>query len=169
MYQVGDYIIYGVTGTCEVKEIRNMKLPHSKEEKKYYVLEPLHDNSTIFVPVDNIKVFMRPVISKQTACKLIDSIPDIRPIVFHSSKMRELTEYYENVISTYDCHELIKLTMSAYEKKKRALNNSGKFGAIDQKYMNKAETLLFGELSCALKIPQDKVPEYIEDRIGRTN
>ena len=165
IYQVGNYIIYGVTGVCKIKEIRKMRLPNSKIEKEYYVLEPLHDNSTIFAPTDSQKIFMRPIISKNTANNLLDSIPDINPDVFHSSKMRELTEYYESAINKYDCKELIKLTMSAYKKKKNALDNKGKFGAIDQKYMNKAETLLFGELSCALDIPKDKVAEYIENRI----
>lgn len=165
MYQVGDYIIYSVTGACKVVGIKKMKMSNSKEENEYYVLEPLDGKSKIFVPINNKKIFMRPIISKKTAYKLIDSIPEISPDIFHSSKMKELTDYYEEALSTHDCKVLIRLTMSTHEKKKRALNNSGKFGAIDQKYMNKAEDLLFGELSCALEIPQEKIPAYIKHRI----
>ncbi|HBN86196.1 MAG TPA: CarD family transcriptional regulator, partial [Clostridiales bacterium] len=75
MYQVGDLIIYGNTGVCKVMEITTRALDGKHKEQLFYVLEPLYQNCTISAPVNSTKVFMRPVISKKEAERLIDNIP----------------------------------------------------------------------------------------------
>ena len=55
--------------------------------------------------------------------------------------------------------------MSLYAKKKKTEAQKRKFGAIDERYMKRAEDLLFGELSAALEIPKGDVRQYIHDRL----
>ena len=61
--------------------------------------------------------------------------------------------------------DLVELTMSLYAKKKKTEAQKRKFGAIDERYMKRAEDLLFGELSAALEIPKGDVRQYIHDRL----
>ena len=42
-----------------------------------------------------------------------------------------------------------------------------KFGTVDERFMKRAEELLFGELAAALGIPREEVPRYIEARLER--
>lgn len=174
MYKIGDLILYGSTGVCRVNNIVAHCLPGAeKEEQPYYVLKPLYQDCIIFIPVNANKVFMRPIISKNEANRLIDMIPFVHAEIYHTPILKQLAEHYEDCMKTYDCADLIELTMSLYAKKKSLEHQKRKFGVLDERYMRRAENLLFGELAAALGIPKNEVPDYIDSRVngegGRNN
>lgn len=169
MYQVGDLIIYGSTGVCEVAEITMHDLAGADKGQSYYVLKPLYQNCTISTPVNTTKVFMRPIISKDEAERLIDSIPTIQPEANIGFDMRQLTEHYDSFFKNHDCADLIMLALSIYEKRQLLLERKQKFGTVDERYMKRAEELLYGELSAALGIQKDEMPEYIAARVQVTD
>lgn len=166
MYEIGDLIHYGSTGVCRVTEINTRNLPGVNKNQLYYVLKPLYQECTISSPVDNQKVFMRPIISKEEAERLIDTIPTIKAEAYHSRVLRDLAEHYEAAFASHSCEDLIELTMSIYAKKKYLEQQKRKFGAVDERFMKRAEELLFGELAAALGIKKDEVQGYIHNRIG---
>jgi CarD family transcriptional regulator len=166
MYQPGELILYGRTGVCRVEEITRVK-PRGEEEHMYYVLKPLyHQSCNITIPVGSTKVFSRPIISKEEAQKVIAAIPTVHPEVYHNRNLNQLREYYRSCMETYDCADLIKLTMSLYVKKKEAEAQKRKFGAVDERFMKEAEELLFGELAAALEIPKEEVRGHIEKTLA---
>ena len=78
MYEVGDLIVYGRTGICEVTEITTLKMDGVPKDKLYYILRPVREKrGKVFTPVDNEKIVMRKVISKEEAEELIREIPQI--------------------------------------------------------------------------------------------
>lgn len=166
MYQVNDLVMYGSTGVCRVQEIREQSFPGTGEKRLYYFLRPLYEDCDISVPVDSDRVFLRPIISRDEANCMIDGIPDVRVETYHSKVSRELSEHYEAILKTHDCCSLMKLTMSIYTKKKDLLDQKRKFGTVDERFLKRAEGLLFGELAAALGIPRSQVHEYIESRVG---
>lgn len=153
-------IVYGGTGVCEVADI---SITEGKE-RKFYVLKPLYQSLVISTPVDT-KVLMRKIISKKEALKLVDAIPSIRAEAYHNHDVRLLEGHYRASIKTCDCMELLELSMSIFEKKQYAILQKRKLGVVDERYMKRAEELLFGELSAALGIPKSEVPEYIVSRV----
>lgn len=165
MYKVGDMIHYGSTGVCRITDITTNKYPGVNKEQLYYVLKPLYQDCTISTPVENPKVFMRPVITKDEANRLIDSMPSKKAEAYHSRVLRDLAEHYEASFSSHNCEDLIDLTMSIYAKKQYMEQNKRKFGAVDERFMKRAEDLLFGELAAALEIDRDDVQEYIKNRL----
>ena len=165
MYQTGELIIYGGTGVCRVSEIVTRKLSRTEPEKLYYVLTPLYQTGTITTPVENGKVFIRPVISRDEALSLIDEIPHITAEAYHNSNLQQLENHYKRELESHDCMDLLKLTMSTYQKKLERERAKLKFGAVDRRYMERAENLLFGELAVALDIARDDVQSFIEDRL----
>jgi len=164
VYQVGDRIIYGSNGVCVIEEIKMIEVPRTDEEKAYYIIKPIYQDCRISVPVDT-KMFMRPIISGEEAHRLIDSIPQVDAQPYFNTALRQLQEYYEKKLSTHDCADLIELTISLYRKKQQVLEQKRKFGAIDERYMKRAEDLLFGELSVALDIPKGEMKQYIASRL----
>lgn len=166
MYHVGDLICYGDKGVCRVADIAEQDFSGTIKGKLYYTLRPLDQDGIIYTPVDNEKVFMRPVISKEEAEKLIDMIPSIQAEPYHSKVINQLAEHYNASIKTHDCVDLIELTMSLYAKKQEVKELKRKFGVVDERFMKRAEELLFSELAVALDIPKDKVSVYIESRVG---
>lgn len=165
MFGIGDLIVYGNTGVCRIVDITHRKL-FDGEKKEFYVLHPLYQDCTISAPVNSDKVFMRPIISRHEAEELVDEIPSIQAEAYHNRVLRQLTEHYEEAFKTHKCADLIELTMSIYAKKKDMEKNNKRFGAVDEKYMKRAEELLFGELGAALHIHKDEVPAYIKARVG---
>lgn len=137
---------------------------NADQELVYYVLKPLYQSCTIFSPVGNPKVFMRPIIKREEAEQLIDMIPKIQAEIYHNRLIRQLSEHYEASLNTHNCIDWAKLTVSIHAKKQLLEQEKRKLGAIDEKYLKRAEELLYGEISAALGISRDKVPEYIEER-----
>lgn len=165
MYQVDDLIFYGGTGVCRITDISKPGFTGTADEQLYYILKPLYQECVIYTPVNNAKVFMRPIISADEAERLIDMIPSIQALPNHNKALNQLTEYYKDSLKTHDCVNLIKLTMSIYAKKQKVIEQKRKFGVVDERFMRRAEELLFSEFSAALGIPKDKVSEYIGSRV----
>ena len=166
MYQTGDLILYGRTGVCRVEDITKVKQRGSAEEQSYYVLKPLYQNCNITTPVENTRVYSRPIISREEAESVIASIPTVKPEAYHNRNLNQLREYYKSRMETYNCLDLIELTMSLYVKKREAEAQKRKFGAVDERFMKEAEDLLFGELAAALGIARDEVRGYIASSLA---
>ena len=166
MYQVGDWIFYGNVGACQVTEVSKRVIPGLNEEHWYYTLLPFEDSCSISTPADTGKVFMRPVLTRSEAIALIDHIPEIHAEAYYNSALRQLSEHYEKAIKSHDCLTLIQLTMSIHMKRAEALLHKKKLGAVDEKFMKRAEDLLFGELAVALGMERNAVPGYIAGRVA---
>lgn len=163
MYQIGDMIIYGSTGVCEVLELTTPDFEKDKS-KLYYALKPRYQDGVIFTPVDT-KVFIRPVITKKEADALIDKIPTMEAEAYHNKALRELEEHYNVYLKSHDCGDLIELVMSIYTKRKDLVSQHRKFGAVDERFMKRAEDLLYGEFAVALGIDKNEVGSYIAARV----
>lgn len=166
MYSVGELIVYGSTGVCRVhaKGILDKEFGGEKG-RTYYTLKPIYRNETIYAPVDT-KVFIRRLISAEEADKLIDKIPKVEAEMYNSKRIQDLTDHYQSSLNSHQCEDLIELVLSIYAKKQYVENQKRKFGQIDERYMKKAEELLYGEFAAALGIDKDAVPEYIAGRIN---
>lgn len=168
LYQIGEVILYGSTGVCRVTDIVAKRFSRAEPEKLYYVLAPLYQSGTITTPVDNGKIFTRPVITRDEAISLIDEIPRIKAVAYHNQNLQQLESHYKTELESHDCLDLLRLTMSTYQKKREREQQKLKFGAVDRRYMERAEDLLFGELAVALDIDRDSVPSFIESRLSIT-
>ncbi len=165
MFSIGQLVVYGQTGVCKVTDICEKEVT-PKNFKNYYVLKPIYQqNSIIYSPIDNTAVNIRPIITKQQAEDLIRLIPSISPCGFSGEEQRALNEKYTAALKSQDCEELLSLTISIYAKKEEAKERNKKLGSIDERYMQRAEELLFGELAAALHIDINEVSNYIKNTL----
>lgn len=165
MYQAGDLIMYGNTGVCRVEGVGHPD-GISDKETLYYKLVPVYDTEVIYTPVDT-KAFMRPVMDKEQAEKLIDSIPDIPEDVCEHRDMKMLTERYRECLNTHDNADLVRLIKSVYLKNERSIKAGRHMGQIDQQYMKRAEKLLYGELAVALGMEYNQVQPHIKRCVAK--
>ncbi|MCI8513234.1 MAG: hypothetical protein HFI93_01170 [Lachnospiraceae bacterium] len=165
MFAKGDYIIYGNSGVCRVDEIGTPAGVASADEGRiYYTLTPVYGTGTIYIPVDG-KVFMRPVISRDEAERLIDRIPEIREDTCEHRDQKLLANHYKSFIQSHECEDLVQLIKSIYARNQYMIRNGKKAGTTDRQYMKKAEELLHGELSVVLELSLEEVPAYIARRL----
>lgn len=160
MFQPGELIIYGGEGVCRVEAVGPLALPDMKSDKLYYTLQPLYRTGTVFAPVEG-KVFMRPVIGRAEAEALVRSIPQIREATVEGRGMRLAGEYYQRMLGSHDCTDLVQLIKTIYARQQTAHAAGRKGGQVDERYRKRAEETLYGELAVALDIPREQVEEYI--------
>ena len=163
MYQTGDFVMYGNTGVCRVEEIGYPDAA-SDEDKLYYKMWPDYDKEVIYISVDTGE-FMRPVMSRQDAEQLIDSIPDIPDKVSDNHDMRMLSEQYRACLNARRNEDLIRLIKGVYQKRRRSLKAGRHMGQIDQQNMRRAEKRLDGELAVVLGMEYDEIQPYIHKRV----
>ena len=168
MFQAGDLLVYGTTGVCRVLSIdrRQERVGSTRQERLYYQLKPIYQGGLIYTPVDNDKVSMRPIISRQEAEDLISEIPTLHPAACRASTTQALTQHYQTSLRRHSCRSLMELTMGIYQKRRRAEAQNRRLGMVDQRFMKQAEQLLYGELSAALDIPYEEVQPYIAGHAG---
>ena len=167
MFKVGDYIVYGKGKICIVDEIGPQDLPGTRTDRLYYTLSPVYSSETIFVPVD-APVFMRPVITREEAVHLIQQIPAIQEsaaLPGQDMDRRKLPEYYDHLIESHNCQDLVQLIITLYAKNRTALETGKRVCQTDQNYMKEAQAMLHGELAVALQIPIENVAGYIGEVI----
>ena len=164
MYKIGDYIIYGNNGICLVEAIGPMDVSGISKDIIYYTLSPVYDQGgKIFTPIDNKKVVMRPIISREEALELVDKIYGVEAIWVAEDKNRD--EVYKTAIRKGDCMELVKIIKTIYNRKQDRIDSGKKVLAGDEKYFHIAEDILYGELAVALDMDRDDVKDYIFQKI----
>ena len=158
MFNEGDLIVYGASGVCRVGETIQM------EGKDYLKLYPVFQRETIFMPLFSDKVRVRSVITREEAENVITDavVRDALPVF--ENKVQLLNQKYESIIKTYQCSELLYLIMSIHNKRIAAEQKRRKLGLVDERYLKRAEDLLYGEFSIALEIPRENVAGYIRER-----
>ena len=167
MFQVNDYIIYGESGVCLIADITTPPISGVDKNKNYYVLHPYYSSGkTIYTPVDNDKVSMRKILTKQEAEELISKIPFIETIWIENEKFRE--DVYKKAMHTYASEAWVKIIKTLYLRKEERKAEGKVITATDERYFRAAENYLYGELSLSLGMPLEEVKGYVEQSSGST-
>lgn len=165
MFETGDYVIYGSTGICKVMGVTTMNMDGIPKDRLYYVLRPNgKQDGTIYTPVDNKKLVIRKVMSKEEAEQLINDIPNIEALEIENDKLRE--EKYKECLKSCDNREIIRIIKTIYLRRMNRLRHGKKGTSTDERYLKAAEDGLYSELSMQLGIPKENMVDYIKERVG---
>lgn len=160
MYQVGAMVIYGGEGVCRVEAVGPLAMRGVRDSRLYYTLAPLYREGKIYTPVDT-SVFMRPVLSREEAEELVRTMPDIEAAHCTERNPRVLGTFYQDLIRSRSCVGMVQIIKTAHRKTQARRAQGSKPGQVDEKYLRRAEELLYGELAVALDIPREQVSSYI--------
>lgn len=164
MFEVGEYIVYGVKGVCRVEDITHIDISGADKNRLYYVLTPIGESSgKIYAPTDNQKVMMRRIISKEEADRLIDELPQIELLWVPDDRQREAK--YKEALSTCDYRAWVSIVKTLYVRKQERVSQGKKITALDERYMRTAENELYSELSLTLGVPKAEMENYIRERL----
>jgi CarD family transcriptional regulator len=164
MFDVGDFMIYGSNGVCKVTDVGPMKMPGIPKDKLYYTMVPCYiRDSEIFTPVDNERVVMRKVMSKDEAEDFISSMPDIGELEIIEEKKRELE--YKQAVLTCDPTVLVELIKTIQIRMDERIAEGKKVTSSDSKYFHLAEDSLYGELAISLDMEKDEVKDYVKNKV----
>lgn len=164
MFNIGDYVVYGTEGVCEVKDIGTLDMDGVPQDRRYYFLMPIGSSrSMIYSPVDSVKARIRRIMTKDEVERLIDSIPNISMLEAPSDKLLE--EKYRESVRSCDPTEIMRIIKTTFFRKEARIREHKKVTALDDRYQKQAQTYLHAEIAVVLSIPAEQVPDYIIGRI----
>lgn len=166
MFKVGDFIVYESRGICKVENITELSLPGAKKGQKYYELKPIYEEAgKIYSAVDNEKVIMRQILTKEEAEALINDIPNIPEMWIGDEKQREMK--YKEAMHSCDCRQWVSIIKTLYLRRESRLSQGKKTTNTDDRYFKKAGENLHGELAMALGMEKGEMEKYITDRLDQ--
>ena len=165
MFQAGDVIVCGTHGVCRVEKVGPLSSAVADRDRLYYTLKPLYERgSVVFTPVDNEKMVIRPVISREEALRLIDGIRNAEALGIEDERKRE--ENYKTALKSCRAEELVKMIKTINARKRSRAARGKKATDADSRYVKLAEDYLYGELAISLDLERDQVKAFIRERIG---
>jgi len=161
MFKVNDFVVYNSTGVYKIIDIRKDK-DINGNYLDYYILEPAYGhNLTVKIPVNNHKVLMRKIISKEEVLALIAAMPEIETVWINDDRKRY--ECFKSALKTAECREWVKIVKTMYLKKKEKMSHGKKLAKADEDIMKIAEKNMNEEFAAALNISPDEVISYIRN------
>lgn len=167
MWKIGDTVLYRSSGLCRIEDIK--KENFSGECEEYYVLRPLHDkNSSVLVPLSNEELCgkIMPLLTESEIDALIDTFPSLFVEWENNDKLR--AQKFRAMLETGDRQEVCAVIKAVWERRAYLAVTGKKSRASDDAIAEKAERILFDEISHVLKIPRENIVSYIEERLKKS-
>lgn len=160
MFKVNDYVVYNSAGVYKIIDI--IKENHTE----YYVLQPAYEKNLIIkTPVNNPKVSMREVITKDNVLSLIAAMPEKETVWIKDDRKR--SENFKAALKSGECEEWIKLIKTLYLEKQERTNAGKRLMKADEDIMKAAEKNLCEEFAVVLNTSPDEIVSYILDHVPR--
>ena len=168
MLNVGECVIYGNHGLCKVREVLVPSFLERGNEKQYYMMVSAVDaGSVIYVPVDGADDKVRDVMSADDAEELIVDIEEVEEIELPEGTKAE--PEIAAIIKRNIADEMMRLVKSLHKIKAIRESEGKKFAALNEKYLNIAEKLLYTEMAFALKTEKDIIKDRVITELSHLN
>ena len=167
MYQVGDYLVYGMEGVCRVEDVSSPKFPGMPRGRLYYTLAPIGKTDFIYIPVDT-QAYMRRPLTREAALALLETIPDLPACAGLPADARLLAPYYQEIIASHDCGRLLQMYKTIWQKQQALAGSRRSLSVTDMRYWKQAESLLLGEIAFVLEIPFAEAVRTVRQRLEET-
>ena len=160
MLNIGECVIYGSHGLCQVREILVPSFLERGKEKQYYMMISAVDaGSVLYVPVEGAEDKVREVIGADYAEDLIDDIEEVEEIELPEGKKAEPAIL--EVIKRNAVDEMMGLVKSLRRIKATREAEGKRFSTLNEKYLNMAEKLLYTELAYSLETEKDNIKRRV--------
>lgn len=165
MFNIGDRVLYGSHGACEIGSIESMRFGSTRG--KYYCLRPLgQPDSRFYVPVDNETALAKlsPLKSREELLALLHS-DDVRVNNWIDDENQRKQEYRE-LISGGDRAKLLNMIYCLHRHREALRETGRKFHQCDENFLHDAQKLLNSEFSVVFELNPADVPAFIEEQLS---
>lgn len=164
-FAVNDYVIYGKSGLCFIKEIKKMLMAGTRAE--YYILNAVNGNDvTIYVPCNNEKLVgkMRRPMTKAEIDEILDAAKGQQIKWIDNNSARN--EAFQQITDSENYRDWVLLVGCLYMKKKEKHASGKHLASHDENTLKLLEKLIQDEFSYSLDIDKYKVYEYIQNKLS---
>ena len=164
MFQIGDRVVYGIHGVCQVVALEERVI--DRKQIIYFVLESMVQGGARYLVPTHNEAAMAKVQKLMTPGELdllLQNIPK-QDINWISEENRRKQNYRE-LLSSADRHTLLTKICAVYRHKENQLAAGKKFHQCDENFLRDAERLLAGEIGVILELDFSEAIAYLRDKI----
>lgn len=164
-FSVGEAIVYGGSGVCEIEDIRDISF-YRERPQKYYVLKPMFtpQSSVVYVPLSNKEQVSKihHVITKDEAMAIISKIP-IKGAKWVEDR-NDRKEAFNDIVNTGSREEIVSLISLIESHRDKLADEGKKLNAQDERVLFEALKRINSEFAVALGMDPASVDDYIRSR-----
>jgi len=159
MFEVGDKVLYGVVGVCQIEQIATP--PIKGISGNYYFLQPVFDSKgIIYSPVSSNKVMMRLIMTVKECDKLKERAKNAKKDPELNEKVTAMQ--YDELIKSQDALQLMHLVRALYVIKNERAKDLRKMKSADSRMLLAARKLLYGEFATVYNKTFDEVADEMD-------
>ena len=160
MFNILEKVAYGTSGACIIEEIG--RAPHDPSDLRvYYKLRPIHarGGDLIFSPVDQTRVPIRPLQSREELLSLLADVKSIEPVAVDNERQRR--PIYREILSHCVPADCLRILRTVRERRAQCGKGKRRLSETDAEFEARALYCLASELAEALGIPLGEAEERI--------
>lgn len=164
MYQVGEYVLYGVHGVCRVLGTEKQLINRKRTE--YLILEPLSKGeSKFYLPTQNPTVMgkLQRILSRQEIDDLLTSDEIRRDGWVPEENLRK--QRYRELIAGGNRVAVAQMLTALYRHKEEQAAVGKKFHQCDDNFLRDAEKQLCSEISLVMQMDEFQARQYLRERL----
>ena len=164
MYQVGEYVVYGVQGVCRI--LGTEKQLVNRKRTEYLVLEPLDRGaSKFYLPTQNPSAMgkLQPILTRRQMDDLLKSEELRKDCWIQEENLRK--QRYRDLLSAGDRVSLLQMLAAVYHHKEEQAAAGKKFHQCDDSFMRDTEKLLCSEIGLVMELESVEAREYLRSRL----
>ena len=166
MFQKDDYVFYESGGICKISDVQYAPLENMPSDRQYYILQSVHDrNGLIYVPVDSDKVFLRKLLNRDEAQRLVDEIEQVAVIEETNAKL--LRAKYIEAMHTHEPLEWVRVIKTVYKRMNVDFGRPQRLSETERSFAENAKRYLYTELALALGLQEQEMESYITNHIQK--
>ncbi|MDY3265541.1 MAG: hypothetical protein SOX21_03775 [Candidatus Enterosoma sp.] len=167
MFKIGDKVL-DRNGRIFLIECSEMK-DFGNGDAPYFVLKPcfrydFNDGYRTYVPEDRSASLLRPVMEREEALEIIDSLPSLE--TFPEVNPRERKNFFAKVVSSGNRTDICKVIKTLLAYRQERLRRNKQFSDFDRRLLNSLILLFTNEISVALEMEPESVLPFVKERTG---
>lgn len=166
MFHTNDYVFYGSGGVCKIVDIQAAPLEGMPKDQQYYILHSVHDQSSMmYIPVDNDRIFLRGLLSREEAEMLMEQISSVEEIEEPNSKL--LREKYQEAMRRYQPMEWVRVIKTVYARIHEGRTPARRISETERSFYETARKYLYTELSLVMDVSVQQIEQYVLEHIKK--
>lgn len=165
-FAVNDYVIYGKSGLCFVKEIKKMRMANGPMSE-YYILNAVNGNAvTIYVPCDkeNLVAKMRRPMTKEEINEVLESARGEK--IAWIDNNNERNDRFKEICDGDNYRDWLLLASCLHIKKKEKHAANKHLSSRDENTLKLLEKLIEEEFCYSLQLERNQVSDYIREKLN---
>lgn len=164
MYQVGERVVYGIHGVCQVAAVEQRRV--DRKDLTYLVLEPVgHGGSRFLVPAHNEAALakLRKILSPEEMEALL------REESLHAGHWipieNQRKQTYRELTAGTDRRSMLQMLCTVYRHKQAQFDAGKKVHQCDENFLRDGEKLIAGEIAVVMELDYPQALAYLRQHI----